>query len=161
MDKKLKNEIAKKLNKMEQNLRDADKVRARWLFVDKFIRCEVACKRVLNAYHLQKGQEISLDQEKLDMKIIPAAMKWAELEFTKEELGALFGGKGSYAKRGCKSAKNLRNGAVHAHDENDIQEIVDRFEELDQMMDAFLSHFRQTEVELTKQKKTAKEAAAV
>ena len=158
MDKKLKNEIVKKLDKMEENLKDQEAVRLRWQFVDKFICCEVACKKILTAYR----EDQKLDKpvyEKLHMKYIPDAMAWAEVPFTRDELNAMFYTKDKYRLRGTKSAKLLRDGAIHEHNENDIQEILDRFSELDAMMDAFLDRIRQAEAKIA-QKKAAKKKAA-
>lgn len=164
MNEKLRNEIARKLHKMETNLEDTEKVRTRWLFIDKFIRCEVAVKKVLTAYRKEKKGENVKGHEQLNMNIIPPALAWAGYSVSKAELEALFSGSGIYNKRGTKSAKKLRDGAMHEHNENDIQEIVDRFDELNDMMDAFLSYFRWTEAELAKKKtmkKAVKEVAAV
>lgn len=158
MDQKLKNEIEKKLSKMKANLENQEAVWLRWQFVDKFILCEVACKMVMNAYHDAKNQKIALKDETLNMKVIPAAMKWAELDFTKEELDALFSGQGDYMKRGTKSAKLLRHGSMHEHNENDIQEIVDRFAELDAMMDDFLDRIHRAEEKIAQKKSTKKKA---
>ncbi len=164
MNEKLRNEIARKLHKMEQNLADAEKVRLRWLFIDKFIRCEVAVKKVMTAYKKSRNGDKDKGFERLDMRTIPAALDWAGFNFQKEELDELFSGSGKFNRCGTKSAKKLRDGAMHEHNENDIQEIVDRFDELNEMMDAFLNHFRWTEEELTKKKttkKASKEPAAV
>lgn len=148
MNEKLKNEIARKLYKMETNLADSEKVLLRWMFIDKFIRCEVACKKVLTAFHKEKKGEKDKGFERLDMRSIPKAMEWAGLDFSREELDELFSGSGKYNRCGTKSAKKLRDGAMHEHNENDIQEIADRFDELNAMMDAFLARFRWTEAEV-------------
>jgi hypothetical protein len=164
MNEKLRNEIARKLHKMEQNLADAEKVRLRWLFIDKFIRCEVAVKKVMTAYKKSRNGDKDKGFERLDMRTIPAALDWAGFNFQKEELDELFSGSGKFNRCGTKSAKKLRDGAMHEHNENDIQEIVDRFDELNEMMDAFLNHFRWTEEEMAaknKSKKTAKAPAVV
>ena len=155
MDQKLKNEIEKKLDKMEANLENQETVRLRWQFVDKFILCEVACKLVLQAYHKSEGNEVALKDEKLIMNSILAAMKWAKMDFTKEELEAMFSSQGKLKKRGSKSAKMLRHGSMHEHNEQDILEIVSRFDELDHMMDAFLDKFSQVQTE-QKPKETKK-----
>lgn len=154
MDQKLKNEIEKKLGKMEANLENQEAVRLRWQFVDKFILCEVACKKVLSAYRADQ----KLDKpayEKLNMKYIPDAMAWAGLDFTRDELNAMFYTRDKYRIRGTKSAKLLRDGAMHEHNEQDIQEIVSRFDEFNRMMDAFLDKFSQAQTE-QKPKETKK-----
>ena len=156
MNEKLRNEIARKLHKMDTNLLDTEKVHLRWLFMDKFIRCEVAVKKVLTAYHKQKGDK-EKGFERLDMRSIPKALEWAGLDFSRAELDALFSGSGKFGKCGTKSAKKLRDGVTHEHNESDIQEIAKRFDELDAMMDEFLRRFRWTEEEL-KSKKKAKQA---
>lgn len=164
MNEKLRNEIARKLYKMEVNLEDTESVRLRWLFIDKFIRCEVAVKKVMTAYKKAKKGDKDKGFERLDMRTIPAALDWAGFHFDKDELDELFSGSGQYNRCGTKSAKKLRDGTMHEHNENDIREIVERFDELNEMMDAFLDHFRWTEEELTKKKttkKATKEPAAV
>lgn len=156
MNEKLKNEIARKLHKMEAELEDEERVRMRWQFVDKFIRCEVAVKKVMIAYREDKTGEKPKGFEQLNMHVIPAALAWAGFSFSKAELEELFSGSGRFKQRGSKSAKKLRDGALHEHNENDIQEIVDRYEELNNKMDAFLARFRWSEEELARKKKTAK-----
>jgi hypothetical protein len=141
MDKKLKKEIEKKLAMMEKNLTDREKVRMRREFVDQFVLCEVACKKVQRAY-LKAEKKEQKGYEKLHMGVIPKAMAWAGVDITRAELDELFYSRGSYCLRGTKSAKMLRDGAVHEHNEYDIQEISDRFEELTGKMDAFLNLFR-------------------
>lgn len=157
MDQKLKNEIEKKLGKMEANLENQEAVRLRWQFVDKFILCEVACKKVLTAYREDQKLEKPV-YEKLHMKHIPDAMAWAGLDFTRDELNAMFYTRDKYRIRGTKSAKLLRDGAMHEHNEQDIQEIVSRFDELNRMMDAFLDKFSQVQTEQAP-KKTRKGAS--
>lgn len=163
MNEKLRNEIARKLHKMETNLEDSEKVLLRWMFIDKFIRCEVAVKKVITAYRKEKKGESEKGFERLNMNVIPKALDWAGYRFTKPELEALFSGSGQYIRCGTKSAKKLRDGAMHEHNENDIQEIADRFDELNEKMDAFLAHFRWSDAELKNKKKKGKvtEPAAV
>lgn len=121
----------------------------------------MAVKKVLAAYHKHRGDK-EKGFERLDMRSIPNALEWAGYEFSRSELDALFSGSGKYGKCGTKSAKKLRDGVTHERNENDIREIAERFEELDAMMDAFLSHFRWTEEALKTKKKAQKaEAEAV
>lgn len=163
MKEKLRNEIARKLYRMDNNLADSEKVRKRWEFIDKFILCEVAVKKVMRAYREGKKGESAKGYERLNMGIISKAVDWAGYGITKPELEELFSGSGKYTLRGSKSAKKLRDGMMHEHNENDIQEVVDRFEELNEKMDAFLAHFRWTEAEMKtrKKKENAPEPAAV
>ncbi len=156
MNEKLRNEIARKLHKMDTNLLDTEKVHLRWLFMDKFIRCEVAVKKVLTAYHKSRGDK-DKGFERLDMRSIPKALEWAGFDISRAELDALFSGSGKFGKCGTKSAKKLRDGVTHEHNESDIREIAKRFDELDALMDEFLRRFRWTEDEL-KSKKKAKQA---
>lgn len=158
MNEKLRNEIARKLYRMETNLTDSEKVRKRREFIDKFILCEVAVKKVMRAYREEKKSESAKGYERLNMGVIAKAVDWAGCSITKPELEALFSGSGQYTLRGSKSAKKLRDGMMHEHNENDIQEVVDRFEELNEKMDAFLDHFRWTEAELKTRKKKDKAA---
>jgi hypothetical protein len=163
MDDKLRNEIARKLYRMDTNLEDETSVRLRWMFMDKFIQCEVAVKKVMAAYKKEKKGAKDKDKGflRLDMSTIPAALKWAGITFNRDDLDGLFSGSGEYSKRGTKSAKKLRDGVTHEHNENDIQKILDRFEELNWLMDQFLDIFRWNDAEKKKYQKKKKTEPAL
>ena len=114
---------------------------------------------MLQAYHKSEGKEVALKDEKLIMNSILAAMKWAKMDFAKEELEAMFSSQGEFKKRGSKSAKMLRHGSMHEHNEYDIQEILDRFAELDARMDDFLDRIRRAEEKTTQTKTAGKKTA--
>ncbi len=107
-------------------------------FINKFILCEIACKHIVEAYKRQEksvkpGQYITLD-----MRHIPAAMSMYEYFIPKHLLSEVFSGN---KKRGTKSCKKLRDGILHALDENDLDEIVSREDALHKSMDEFLKYF--------------------
>lgn len=107
-------------------------------FIIKFILCEVACKHIVEAY---KKQEKSLKPGQyitLDMRHIPAAMSMYEYSIPRHLLSEVFSGN---KKRGTKSCKKLRDGILHALDENDLDEIISREDALHKSMDDFLKYF--------------------
>lgn len=110
-------------------------------FLDKFTYCDVSCKAILEGYLKYKGTYNPAKFVDLNMKQIPAAMELFGLDVERNLLNSIFGGSGKYKKRGTKSAKKLRDGLVHAMNAADVNEIVDRYDELDSLMDRYLSIF--------------------
>ena len=143
MSKKQKRAVAEKiLFQKEEYLKTNDKLRCRYQFLEKFTLCEICCKAILKEYKKNNKTFSSEKNLKLDMREIPAALKFAGYSIEEEILRLIFAGSGNYTKRGCKSAKQLRNGIVHNLSESDIEEVCKRYTCLCATMDSFLNYFR-------------------
>lgn len=131
----------KRLDLAREIAEDASVVLIRRDFIDKFTLCDITCKTILEYYAEAKkidkqGKFINLNVQK-----ISAAMHLFDLDIPRHVLSGVFGGSKQYRKRNSKSAKKLRDGIVHAMSKEDIQEVVQRNEELNTLMDSFLAYF--------------------
>lgn len=131
------NRIRRRLKKKEQFLKaDRKRKNAKNAFIEKFVLCEICCKE---AIHTKTGKAV--EKVQLYMPEIKKAMK--SYAFDEEKLKKLFYGKGGiYYKRGNYSAKNLRDSIIHSMSTESIQEVYERKDELDKLMDSFLKLFR-------------------
>lgn len=120
---------------------DANFLAVRNRFIDKFTLCDLTCKAILEYYKKAKKREGEEIKCVLDMRVIPFAFSWANIEVKRNVLNLIFGGSKSFKKRGSKSAKKLRDGIVHAMNADDLQELVARQAELTAAMDAYLELF--------------------
>lgn len=146
MSKKQKRVAAvKALAQKEEYLKMNDKLRCRYQFLEKFTLCEICCKAILKEYKKNNKTYSSETNLKLDMREIPAALKYAGYSIDEALLSIIFAGSGNFKKRGSKSAKQLRNGIVHNLCESDIEEVCKRYLYLCAAMDNFLNYFRQEE----------------
>ncbi len=129
------------MNTTKQNEENALFIHERQLFIDKFTLCDVTCKAYIEKYKEVKktaedGSEIKLV---LDMRTIPYALSFFELEIPKHVLTPVFG---ANKGKGQKTCKKIRDGIVHAMNISDLQEMHDRYDQVMAMMDTFLSYFQ-------------------
>ena len=108
-------------------------------FIDKFTLCDMSCKVVIEHYKKIKKRENEEIKLLLDMRVIPFAMQTCGYSFDRNLLNKVFGGSRSFIKKGSKSAKKLRDGIVHAMNEDDLKEMMARSEELFSAMNNYLS----------------------
>lgn len=155
MSKKQKRAVAEKLLiQKEEYLKKNDKLRYRYQFLEKFTLCEICCKAILKEYKKNNKTFSSEKNLKLNMREIPAALKFAGYSIEEEILSIVFSSSGNYMKRGSKSAKQLRNGIVHNLSESDIEEVCKRYIFLCTAMDSFLNYFRkETDASASKKKR--------
>jgi hypothetical protein len=130
-----------RMNTTKQNEENALFIHERQLFIDKFTLCDVTCKAYIEKYKEVKktaedGSEIKLV---LDMRTIPYALSFFELEIPKHVLTPVFG---ANKGKGQKTCKKIRDGIVHAMNISDLQEMHDRYDQVMAMMDTFLSYFQ-------------------
>lgn len=143
MAKKNKIDLAKKVASQRIQVafnteQDELIVAMRHLFIDRFTLCDLSCKTILEYYKKVKRQEAGDIKLVLDMRIIPHAFAWAGINVDRNVLNRIFGGSKSFKTRGTKSAKKLRDGIVHAMNTEDLQEMLDRQDELMSLMDVYL-----------------------
>ncbi|MCR5150246.1 MAG: hypothetical protein K6B52_03355 [Clostridiales bacterium] len=133
----------KRLEKALETITNEQVVDMRNLFIDKFTLCDIACKTILEGYLKYENKYNPKKYVDLSMKQIPSAIALYGLEIERHTLNEIFGGSGQYKKQGTKSAKKLRDGIVHAMNENDVNEMVERYDELMNKMTLFLSLFEE------------------
>ena len=104
-------------------------------FLEKYIKCELACKLIIVEYETAKKKTVSYDEVKMHFQVIVAACHHVGLSVSDDILRRLFS---TSEKRGHRSAKTIRNAIVHKLSVNDIKEVNSRFTALDSDMDAFL-----------------------
>lgn len=111
---------------------------ARDRFLEKFIICETVYKIVLKKYLETNNKYDPRKSLKIQIEQVRTALQKAGYTPDFGLLDRLFNGSGVYKKRGNKSAKILRNGIEHEMNVKDMQEVVDRYNELMNDMDTFL-----------------------
>lgn len=140
--KEKRTQVQKALTKKETFIKSQEQTVCRHQFLDEFVLCEIACKAVVSMYRKNNKTFTSEKDLKLDMKEIPAAIKYAGYNIDNDVLNVIFAGSGNYRKRGTKSAKQLRNAIIHNLSEPDVLEMCNRYEYLHNMMNTFLDCFR-------------------
>ena len=128
-----------KLEKVKALMENPTKMQKRKDFINKFVLCEIACKHIVEAYKIHKKDLKPGEYITLDMRHIPAAMALYGYNIPKHVLSDVFG---SGKKRGHKSAKKLRDRIMHAMNEDDLNEVIDREKFLHERMDEFLGYFQ-------------------
>jgi hypothetical protein len=136
--RKLRNKAKSKLLNMESILNKRDAVQVVDEFKNRFNVCEGVYKTILLSHQKYKGKEVQPDNLKLLMTQIPYALEFAGYDFNKNLLNELFGSKSKHGK----TAKKLRDSVSHDLQEKDINEIINRKDELFGYMDSFLDKIR-------------------
>ena len=107
-------------------------------FIEKFVLCETATKAALKYYYDRKGTPKKFTEIDLNLSSVNSALNDLQYSFDRELTKKMFKSK---MKRGSRSAKDLRHRIVHSLSIKDIQEVVDRKEELFKIMDGYLEIF--------------------
>lgn len=106
------------------------------VFLEKFILCEVGIKKALGSYYKNHGEEKAVEDINMPMDHITNALTEAGFDISGIDLNKMFR---KNNKRGERSARDLRNSIVHDMSVNDIHELVDRWDEIEAMLDDFLA----------------------
>lgn len=134
-DKKaLRNTAKSEIERLEYILQQTEDIKVLDAFKNRFNVCESAYKIILAEHQKRKGKAVTTHL-KIDMRQVPSALTFAGYIFEKQLLTDLFGAKASTKGR---TAKQLRDGTTHNIDEDMVNEIVTRKDELFGYMDAFL-----------------------
>ena len=134
----LRNRAKDELNRIETLMADKDKKRMIADFKEKFSICEIVYKVILEDHQFNKtGQHI--DRLQVTMKQVPHALAYAGYDFDKDLLTKLFGAE---EKIGSRSVKKLRDALTHSMNDKAVNELFDRYEELNGYMDSFLNKIR-------------------
>lgn len=131
----------KKIESAKNFMLEDEKMQLVHDFIDKFILCELACKHIVEAYKKYRKTYNPKAFITLHMNSIVAAFELYEYPIRKHELSGVFGAAGIYKKNGTRSPKVLRDCVMHTFKSSAIDEIVERSEELDELMTRFLEYF--------------------
>ncbi|MBL8524227.1 MAG: hypothetical protein JNN20_11100 [Betaproteobacteria bacterium] len=110
-------------------------------FLLKYILVEALLRYVLDQFgrQIEKDRPTSSSHSPLRIDSVRKALTSFHVRIPTNCLDLLLDSKRK--ARGVKSARNLRNGLVHAWDANDTQEVIDREAELMAALSTFLSTF--------------------
>ena len=104
-------------------------------FTEKFILCEIATKIILSEYFKNNGEEKDYRDLKLHTTTIKNALLAASYDINDEILKGMFRSK---QPRNQRSARDLRNGILHDYNIQDIKEVIERKDEISELMDKYL-----------------------
>ncbi|MBQ0065734.1 MAG: hypothetical protein KBT48_08195 [Firmicutes bacterium] len=134
----IREEVRKKYAEITQKLEEPGVREVRDIFIEKFILCETLYKMVLKKYLIINKKYNPNHTLTIQILQVKTALSLAGYSFEDNLLEKIFSGAGIYKKRGSKSAKLLRNGIEHEMNKGDLQEVLDRQNELLTDMDHFL-----------------------
>lgn len=132
----LRNQTKDELIRLETINNDLETIALLDLFKNKFNICESVYKVVLSEHQKRKGRDYTY--LKLDMRQVPYALEFAGYSFDNELLNELFGAK---SNRGT-TVKKLRDAVTHGFNQDAIDEIQERQEELFSYMNCFLESIK-------------------
>lgn len=134
----LRNRAKDELIRIEKLVADKNKKKLIDDFKEKFSICEIVYKVILEEHQFNKTGKHS-DYLKVTMKQAPYALAFAGYDFDKELLTKLFGAE---EKIGSRSVKKLRDSLTHSMNDKAVNELSDRYEEMNGYMDSFLNKIR-------------------
>ncbi|MCP5343643.1 MAG: hypothetical protein H7A05_03400 [Pseudomonadales bacterium] len=103
-------------------------------FIGVYIQAEVFASKLQTYYCKDKKKTIS---KNLNITTLSAALLHFSIEFNEDDVRFIFlGGAG---EKGKKSARQLRNGYLHALSQQDKNEIVEKYDALYMAINKFLS----------------------
>lgn len=135
-EQKLRNKVTQNVNSKKNFLNRLAYRETKDAFLEKFILCEIALKAILQNYFSSRNEDKKVEALEMGSSTIEAALKVAGYKPSEEQLKMMFKAK---QNRGQKSARDLRNAIVHDLNVNDIKEVVDRKDELFELLDNFLA----------------------
>lgn len=134
----LRNRAKAELTRLEAINNNAETAQMIEDFKAKFTRCEIVYKVILSD-HQQNKTGTAPDIMFVTMKQVPYALQYAGYHFQHELLKKLFGAENKVGER---SVKKLRDALTHAMKQNAIDELEQRYNELNGYMDSFLDEIR-------------------
>ena len=105
-------------------------------FLEKFVLCEAGTKRALSSYYRNAGNPKNVEDMNMPLTDITAALDEAGFDVNAMQLDKMFK---KNNKRGEKSARDLRNAIVHDLTAEDIDELINRWQEIQATLDLYLS----------------------
>ena len=104
-------------------------------FIGVYIQSEVFAKKLQVYYRTDTNKS---GKDELQISVLKAALKHFNLTFSESELPSLFAG--GPGKRGSKSARQLRNGYLHALSPEDKKEILSKAKTVIQKLQKFINN---------------------
>lgn len=135
-EQKLRNRVIQNVNSRRNFLNRVGYRETKDEFIEKYVLTEVAIKNILSSYYKFKGDEKEVESIEMGLTTIKAALKLTGYVPEDNTIDKMYKAK---QKRGLRSARDLRNGIVHDLNVQDIQEVIDRKDELFKLLDDFLS----------------------
>ena len=112
------------------------------LFLLKYVSIEAFYKKLLTAEKEQSGKKLT-QKEKKNLRVVSSdvqrVLKYFDIECSEELIERIFGSNDSNYME-C-SIKKLRDRMVHGVNDNVIRIILERYEQINSDLDAFLSLF--------------------
>lgn len=136
----LRDSARNELERLEHIMGNIETLQLLDKFKNKFNICETVYKVILKKHQECKGKK-SDAYLKITMTQVPHALKFAGYSFNKDLLNELFGASG---KKG-QTVKKLRDAVTHGVDQEAVNEIIARKDELFGYMDSFLSEIRSSD----------------
>lgn len=130
----LRNKAKSELDRLQGLLSDRMAMELVEQFKSKFSVCEIVYKIILEEHQFRKKGERP-SRMIISMNQVPFALEFAGYNFDKNLLSKLFASK---TRVGNRSAKDLRNSLTHSLKQSAVNELTERFAELNGYMDAFL-----------------------
>lgn len=143
---KYKVKVRNELLQLENSNINENDLRNVALIINKFIFCELMYKKLLKSVKDKNNELKNISKNKVkikDLKIIINEVKAVfdiyNYGYDENLLENIFG---SNKSRNHCSIKILRNNILHNNSKKDFREVVDRFNELNEYMDRFLTQIR-------------------
>lgn len=105
-------------------------------FLEKYTKCEVLCRPLIQDYLTNIGEVVLDDDIGMDLSMIKDALTFSGYVFPDGKLLTRIWGKGK--NKGSSSCRFLRNKITHELMERALHEVVERENELNADMDEFL-----------------------
>ena len=131
----LRNCAKQELERLEQLMENQKTIQLLDEFKNQFNICETIYKVILKKHQECKGKASYL---KITMTQAPHALKFAGYSFDRTLLNELFGASSNNGR----TVKKLRDAVTHGIDQNAVNEIIARKDELFGYMDSFISEIR-------------------
>lgn len=132
--KKIRNKVKSELERLEKIQKDTETMQLLDSFKNKYNICETVYKVALKEHQISKKKKINSYLD-VTMKQVPHALNYAGYIFDKALLNELFGSKSEKGK----TVKKLRDAVTHGINEDAVEEITQRKNELFEYMDEFLN----------------------
>lgn len=132
--KKIRNKVKSELERLEKIQKDTVTMQLLDSFKNKYNICETVYKVALKEHQIGKKKKIN-SYLNVTMKQVPHALNYAGYTFDKALLSELFGSKSEKGK----TVKKLRDAVTHGINEDAVEEITQRKNELFEYMDEFLN----------------------
>ena len=113
-------------------------------FLEKFVLCEVGTKKALSSYYQKNGNPKEVEDMTMSLTDIKKALEDAGFDISSMPLDEMYK---KNCNRGAKSARDLRNAIVHDLSAEDINELIDRWSDIEAVLDSYLGQLQKEPLE--------------